>query len=396
MTRRGAGFLGLLVVVYLAANYTRVGWLYLITAGLAALLCISWAWSLLALRGVRVTRRVSREDGRPYAAGEVAPCEGEVSLLALSFSGFRFPRLLLRVSERAPARPDARRWFVPSLSPQTSLVARQVWERRGEVVLADVTLETAAPFGLFRTRRTLSAPMHLTVFPRWYPAPDAPGAPVTATELAALPRSGSAGAFLGTREYRTGDPLRAVHWRSSLRRGRLVVKEFEDSAHPALTIALDASRDLGRSPRSSLDDAVRLAASALRWATARGMQVTLAGPDAPRTPVDWRRGMDYLAHVEECPGHDVGAVLNGLPPAPALIVLSPQLGAAGQRAVTGWRRAGTALVVVRMAGYAEFPGEAGEDERGVLRCGPGSDLAVVTALMIGALRHTFPRGEAEA
>src|SRR5204862_7413551 len=122
------------------------------------------------------------------------------------------------------------RWFIPVATAGFETAREVAWERRGEVSITHLLVQTAAPFGLFRVRRILHAPATLTVFPRWYPAPADRSTAVLTPDSATRPRAGSGGAFLGTREYRTGDPLRAVHWRSSLRRGKLVVKEFEDLA----------------------------------------------------------------------------------------------------------------------------------------------------------------------
>lgn len=44
----------------------------------------------------------------------------------------------------------------------------------------------------------------------------------------------------GVREYVTGDPFKRIHWPSTARRGRLMVKEFEQDPQSELWIFLDA------------------------------------------------------------------------------------------------------------------------------------------------------------
>lgn len=388
MTRRGLGLLLLFLFVYLAANYTRIGWLYVITAGLTAVLLLSWVWSLLALRGISMQRTLATAAGYRFAAGTATPVEGGPVTIRLSFSGFRFPRLLVRVTDPTPASGHPHVWFLPLLTPNAEVARQIAWPRRGTVEFAPVTLETAAPFGLFRAHRTFEVRTPLMIYPRWYAAPDERSRAVLHPDVAANPRRGTGGAFLGTREYRPGDAVRTVHWRSSLRRNHLVVKEFEDTAHPALTVVVDASRDLGTAPRSSLDDAARLAAGALRWGMDHGMLVTLAGPDSPRSAVNWQIGMAYLAQVEQDAPFDVQALLTGVPLTSALVVLTPDLAGETARAVNAWRRAGSQVVVLALRGYDSAEGgAANESGPGVLRCGPASDLSVVTALMIAALRQ---------
>ena len=66
---------------------------------------------------------------------------------------------------------------------------------------------------------------------------------------------------VGSREYYQGDPLRHIHWRNTARLGKLAVKELEDTAERAVTILLDPSFDLGDGRETTLEYAVKLAAS---------------------------------------------------------------------------------------------------------------------------------------
>jgi uncharacterized protein (DUF58 family) len=46
----------------------------------------------------------------------------------------------------------------------------------------------------------------------------------------------------GVREYATGDPMKRIHWPTSVRRGQLMVKEFEQDPQAEVWIFLDAQR----------------------------------------------------------------------------------------------------------------------------------------------------------
>jgi protein-glutamine gamma-glutamyltransferase len=50
---------------------------------------------------------------------------------------------------------------------------------------------------------------------------------------------GTSGEFVGLREYRPGDPLRQIHWKSWARTGRPIVKELEDTFYPRYGLVLD-------------------------------------------------------------------------------------------------------------------------------------------------------------
>jgi len=60
-------------------------------------------------------------------------------------------------------------------------------------------------------------------------------------------RTGRRGEFFGLREHRSGDDRRDVHWRSSARTGRLLVREYEDQHAQRIVIGVD----------NALPDAVR-------------------------------------------------------------------------------------------------------------------------------------------
>ena len=69
--------------------------------------------------------------------------------------------------------------------------------------------------GLEETSATVGTPSAPTTNPR---------SGARAYRLAA----GDAIEFVGIREYRQGDPIRSIHWRSWARRGEPIVKEYQD------------------------------------------------------------------------------------------------------------------------------------------------------------------------
>ncbi|WP_411276903.1 DUF58 domain-containing protein [Gaiella sp.] len=108
------------------------------------------------------------------------------------------------------------------------------------------------------------------------------------------------------RDYAPGEPLRGVHWPSTARRGRLMVKELDDAPRDDLVVVLDQDPDgcAGPAGSSSFDAAVR-AAGALALAHALwGRRVVIVGSspsfDAVRVSSaghDWDVALDALASV---------------------------------------------------------------------------------------------------
>ena len=63
------------------------------------------------------------------------------------------------------------------------------------------------------------------------------------------------------RPYASGDLLRQINWRASLRTGRLYVTEFQEERNADVVILIDTTADIGRQPDSSLDYCVKAAAA---------------------------------------------------------------------------------------------------------------------------------------
>ena len=77
----------------------------------------------------------------------------------------------------------------------------------------------------------------------------------------------------GVREYVEGEPLRAVHWPTSARRGTLMVRELEDAPRDSVAIVLDVERRRSpgrRAARASTRPCERLQGSSVRTRPARG------------------------------------------------------------------------------------------------------------------------------
>lgn len=115
--------------------------------------------------------------------------------------------------------------------------------RRGVIRFDDLRVRLPDPFGLFqRCRKVKAAAATLTVLPRRYPLPpiELPGGAAFKISGEANTNSiGNSGEFVGLRDYRPGDPLRQIHWKSWARTGRPIVKELEDTFYPRYGLVVD-------------------------------------------------------------------------------------------------------------------------------------------------------------
>ncbi len=137
---------------------------------------------------------------------------------------------------------------------------------RGRFPIGPLSVRLTDPFGLVELSRAFASVDELVVTPVVSPLPPvrlggdwAGGGESTARSVAASGTDDTA-----TREYRHGDDLRKVHWRSTARRGELMVRREEEPFQSRATLLLDgrASAHRGQGPGSSYEWAVSAVASA--------------------------------------------------------------------------------------------------------------------------------------
>ena len=125
-----------------------------------------------------------------------------------------------------------------------------------------ITIGRADPFGLFRSFANVAARENLLVLPRRYTLPPLalPGSRKYQHGGVSLASSvGDSEEFIGLRDYRPGDPLQRVHWKSYARVGRPVVKEYQDEFFERHALVLDTFGDERTS--AAFEEAVSVAAS---------------------------------------------------------------------------------------------------------------------------------------
>jgi uncharacterized protein (DUF58 family) len=189
---------------------------------------------------------------------------------------------------------------------------------RGRYPIGPLMVRLTDPFGLCELTRSFPSVDRLTVIPQVF----------------ALPRVRLAGEYAGTgesrarsvavhgeddaatREYRRGDDLRRVHWRSTARTGELMVRREEQPWESRATVVLDtrAYAHRGEGPTASFEWAVSAAASIavhLRESGYKVRMVTGSGTD-----IDASEGggegliLDTLADVKADQDSDVSVLIE--------------------------------------------------------------------------------------
>ena len=173
-----------------------------------------------------------------------------------------------RVAQRRRKNPfklaELKDGDIPPLPPGAEAEARMeiLPLRRGVLRFTGVTVARPDALGLFRSFSRVTAPQTVLILPKRYPIPHIalPGAMRYQEGGVALAANvGSSEEFVALRDYRPGDPLRHIHWRSWAKVGKPIVKEYEDEFFVRHALVLDT---FDEEPNSDvLEEAVSVAAS---------------------------------------------------------------------------------------------------------------------------------------
>lgn len=326
-TRRVFVIVGIGGLLILAGGTAQAGWLFVLAAGVLGLAAGSFVVRH-RMSALEVTRDVPRRArvGDAVRAGLTMRngSRRAVPLFTVEDSFGAFPPVTVG-SDRLGPGGEALVELVRTAS------------KRGRFESAPVILRSAAPFGLVRSSRTLDVGSVVTVVPSWvdlrsFPILEPSSSPNDVLHERA--RTGAGEEFLGVREFRPGDPLRSVHWRSTARVGALVVREFEEEISSRVGVVL-AGPDHGSGPDSSFEMLVSSVASIGMYALATGHPMTVA-----------RHSAEGVEELDQPSRHDL---LDWLAVAPALDgSLEPLV----EIALTRIGRRGTIVICSSTAGIA--------------------------------------------
>lgn len=369
LTREGWYYLAVLTFIVGGAALCHVNLLVVLGGMMLAPLLINWRLALAGLRGVSIRRLPLRN----VPAGEPLVAEFEITnhrlwlaawMLTVEDSWLRKgarPRgnlfrdyyfILRDLFENPFALPvDARATAViPCVAPGETarLHYELIFSRRGAYFVPELRLRTCFPLGLVEAVATFAPhpPVEILVLPRigqlsgeWT---HRIAAALTGEGEKQLRSRASDGEFFAVRPWQSGDSTRWMHWRTTARAGRPMVRQFERESSPVIALVLDPY--LPDNPtageRARCEAAISFVATALadlarrdvarlavvvasaehpRWIGARSPvfldEVLTRLAALPGEPEDHRGGIDELLE-QELPGATCILVVSSRPSAP--------------------------------------------------------------------------------
>lgn len=225
MRRAGTVFL-LMIISFVGALLSKRARsqdiLFNISYLLAILLLVSFLWTWINIRTIRLTRITRARRAQVGRSMEERFSISNTSVV---------PKLWLEVRDHSELPDHLASHVIQGLHGKSRYGWRvnTICLRRGRYMLGPITLTCGDPFGLFQMQRELNPTSHVVVYPMTVelarfalPLGILPGGDALRRRTHYITANAA-----GVRDYVPGDSFNRIHWRSTARRDKLIVKEFE-------------------------------------------------------------------------------------------------------------------------------------------------------------------------
>lgn len=237
MGNRRNSFYVIIILSLLAGLWTGRATFFAVAYLLFGLLFISAIWAAISITGislVRSTRSRRSQVGHTFVES--------FHVLNRTF----LPKLWIEVNDYSDLPFHQVGRVTPLIPPRStySWTVETPCYIRGEFRLGPMRVAAGDPFGLFEPQRMINATERIVVYPQ--------AVPLTQFALPAAALSGGDPQRFITqhittnaasvRDYVPGDSINRIHWRSTARRGKLIVKEFELDPQVDIWMCVDFSQ----------------------------------------------------------------------------------------------------------------------------------------------------------
>lgn len=325
ITREGWYYLGMLGFIIAGAVIRDINLLYIMAGMMMGPMLYSIYASTKSLRRLGIRRRFQS------LVGVGSPTYVEIATEKPKNSSPAFATIVRDEIRRKGDRRNSADMslFFPHIPAGGSAEAsyRACLQKRGEYLLGPMRASTSMPLGLFRATIVDSEKESLLVSPQLGELSSAWSRRLDlrkdGSQRSVRRRGKAGGDFYGMGEWRNGDSRSWIHWRTSAKRNKLTVRQFEKRINQNLVVILDLwqSRDVS-SPNKAVETAISFAATLLfEYGKHGSTHMVIASVSSPSfelqgtsSPVLRQELMERLAVVESTSTDTLSEVLISVLP----------------------------------------------------------------------------------
>jgi uncharacterized protein (DUF58 family) len=365
--------------------------------------------AVLVVGGSYVLTRLGLTDLEAgYAVNQLSGHVGERIRVTYTLrSTSRVPKLWLEI-HNPTSLPAGLPGRAISLGAQTerSRLIRTPLTRRGHFRVEPLQIRTGDPFGFFESSASVGTGVNVVVYPRLEPLPQwrLPAANLDGSHAMRERTLQTTPLATTVRPWAPGDSFNRIHWRSTARHGEIQVKEFdlEQTADAWLILDLDRSVQSGTGEESTVEAAVRVAASIADKALLenRAVGMTIGAHRLAQLPPD-RGGrqhlkiMQLLAAVDGDGSSSLSETLIATVPrirrGMTAVIVTASTDRSWVKPLSTLRARGVACVVVTFdqAAYRRHARDMDLRLRGLPPEAPDAEAERESAKQLRALRHAL-------
>ncbi len=294
--------------LFLAATNVQGGWLYIIDSLLVSLLLFSLISPISQIKKLNITRVFNKSiyEGEKLEIEIVINNKSNRNASFLEIADTRIKRKNDKSTNLMPE--EKAKFFVELNSKEIATFKYNIKpELRGVYLFEKFIISSYGAFGLFKFSKTINIHDELVVLPNltnlnslFFSAIKGAGYKYSSKSRnnldATLPYN--------VREYRRGDNRKLVHWRSTARHNKLMVKELESEQSLSIQIILDTQKGMntGLGKESSFEYFIKFAGSILKLCIEKSHRADFIYYQDEKiniltddTPI--RQILDNLAHI---------------------------------------------------------------------------------------------------
>ena len=174
--------------------------------------------------------------------------------------------------------------------------------KRGEYKMGPLVVYFFDPLNLFFFKRTFAVYSGVVVYPQIFKIEKFPALTRSVLPWFGIETARSSGdedEFYGVREYKDGESVKKIHWISSARKNKLIVKQFQLQSFFGTTIIfnLEKAQNLGEGKESVAEYIIKIAASVAYYLTERGVSLELLAHIGEMVHLPFNKGQEHLENI---------------------------------------------------------------------------------------------------